>query len=223
MYRILIVDDENDMRELLSEYLGAQGYETVSAADGVEALCLFEKMPFDLVLLDIMLPKIDGFGVCELIRKKSDVPIIFLSALDGEDTLIRGYDLMADDFVTKPFSMPVLLRKVAAVFRRKRQDGENAGQRIIYRDIVIDRETMEVFAGGEAVALTAKEYELLCLFLSHPGKVFTRDMLITRLWDIGAPVEDRIIDSHIKNIRRKIGSDCIETLRGAGYRAAKEK
>ena len=222
--RILIVDDEADMRELLTAYLENEGYETASAADGVEAISLFESSAFDLVLLDVMLPKIDGFGVCELIRRRSDVPIIFLSALDGEEELIRGYDLMADDFVTKPFSMPILLRKVAAVFRRGRQDeAENDRDRSIikYRDILIDRDTMEVTVGGQAVTLTAKEFELLCLLVTNPGRVFTRDMLISRLWDIDAPVEDRIIDSHVKNIRRKIGGDYIETLRGAGYRAAK--
>ena len=222
--RILIVDDEADMRELLTAYLENEGYETASAADGVDAVSLFEGSAFDLVLLDVMLPKIDGFGVCELIRRKSDVPIIFLSALDGEDALLRGYDLMADDFVTKPFSIPILLRKVAAVFRRGRQNeaAPDGGKALIaYRDILIDRSTMEVTVGWQPVTLTAKEFELLCLLAGHPGRVFTRDMLISRLWDIDAPVEDRIIDSHIKNIRRKIGGDYIETLRGAGYRAAK--
>lgn len=222
--KILIVDDEADMRELLAAYLENEGYETVSAADGVEAVSLFESSAFDLVLLDVMLPKIDGFGVCELIRRKSDVPIIFLSALDGEDALLRGYDLMADDFVTKPFSMPILLRKVAAVFRRGRQDAAEPNRErslIAYRDILIDRSNMDVTVGGKPVTLTTKEFELLCLLVSNPGRVFTRDMLISRVWDIDAPVEDRIIDSHIKNIRRKIGGDYIETLRGTGYRAAK--
>ena len=220
MYKILVVEDEADMRELLYNYLVNEGYEVRTAADGVEAVDAFDGDVFDLVLLDIMLPEIDGFGVCQLIRRKSDVPVIFLSALDGEEQLIKGYDHMADDYVTKPFSMPVLLRKIAAVIRRGR-DREAPGSKIRYKDLLIDKETMEVTLGGREIRLTVKEYEILCLFAENPGKVFSRELLIDRIWPYNEAVEDRVIDSHIKNLRRKIGEDYIETVRGAGYRASR--
>lgn len=220
MYKILVVEDEADMRELLYNYLVNEGYEVRTAADGVEAVDAFDGDVFDLVLLDIMLPEIDGFGVCQLIRRKSDVPVIFLSALDGEEQLIKGYDHMADDYVTKPFSMPVLLRKIAAVIRRGR-DREAPGSKIRYKDILIDKDTMEVTLGGREIRLTVKEYEILCLFAENPGKVFSRELLIDRIWPYNEAVEDRVIDSHIKNLRRKIGEDYIETVRGAGYRASR--
>lgn len=220
MYKILVVEDEADMRELLYNYLVNEGYEVRTAADGVEAVDAFDGDVFDLVLLDIMLPEIDGFGVCQLIRRKSDVPVIFLSALDGEEQLIKGYDYMADDYVTKPFSMPVLLRKIAAVIRR-RKDPEDLSQKIRYKDLLIDKDTMEVTLKGRQIKLTIKEYEILCLFTGNPGKVFSREMLIDRIWPYNEAVEDRVIDSHIKNLRRKIGEDYIETVRGAGYRASR--
>lgn len=220
MYKILVVEDEADMRELLYNYLVNEGYEVRTAADGVEAVDAFDGDVFDLVLLDIMLPEIDGFGVCQLIRRKSDVPVIFLSALDGEEQLIKGYDYMADDYVTKPFSMPVLLRKIAAVIRRRNDTGD-ASQKIRYKDILIDKDTMEVTLGGREIKLTVKEYEILCLFAENPGKVYTREALIDRIWPYNEAVEDRVIDSHIKNLRRKIGEDYIETVRGAGYRASR--
>lgn len=220
MYKILVVEDEADMRELLYNYLVNEGYEVRTAADGVEAVDAFDGDVFDLVLLDIMLPEIDGFGVCQLIRRKSDVPVIFLSALDGEEQLIKGYDHMADDYVTKPFSMPVLLRKIAAVIRRRNDTGD-ASQKIRYKDILIDKDTMEVTLGGREIKLTVKEYEILCLFAGNPGKVYTREALIDRIWSYNEAVEDRVIDSHIKNLRRKIGEDYIETVRGAGYRASR--
>ena len=118
MKRILIVEDEQDIQELLEAYLGDAGYETATAGDGIEAVSLFQQEAFDLVLLDVMLPKLDGFGVCELIRRQSRVPIVLLTALDGEAEQLRGFDLEIDDYITKPFSMPILLRKLAAVLRR---------------------------------------------------------------------------------------------------------
>ena len=118
MKRILIVEDERDIQELLEAYLGDAGYETATAGDGIEAVSLFQQEAFDLVLLDVMLPKLDGFGVCELIRRQSRVPIVLLTALDGEAEQLRGFDLEIDDYITKPFSMPILLRKLAAVLRR---------------------------------------------------------------------------------------------------------
>ena len=201
MKKILIVEDEPDIQELLRTYLEDAGYETAVAGDGVAALSLFQSRPFDLVLLDLMLPKIDGFGVCELIRRQSQVPILMLTALDGEEQQLRGFRLDIDDYVTKPFSMPVLLEKLRVILRRRGSADEDS--RLWYRDLSLDLDTREAL-------------------LDAPGRVFTREMLLAKLWGYDFYGDERVVDSHIKNLRRKLGRDYIETVRGVGYRAAKE-
>ena len=214
MKRILIVEDEQDIQELLEAYLGDAGYETATAGDGIEAVSRFQQEAFDLVLLDVMLPKLDGFGVCELIRRQSRVPIVLLTALDGEAEQLRGFDLEIDDYITKPFSMPILLRKLAAVLRRA---GGDAPGRCLHPDAV------EVRLDGRVLEqLTAREFELLRELLSSPGRVFTREILLAKLWGYDFFGDERVVDSHIKNLRKKLGVDYIETVRGVGYRVPKE-
>lgn len=220
MKHILIVEDEPDIQELLYAYLQDAGYGTAAAGDGVAALELFQSRPFDLVLLDLMLPKIDGFGVCELIRRQSQVPILMLTALDGEGEQLRGFRLNIDDYVTKPFSMPVLLEKIRVILRRSGGTVEDGPLR--YRDLSLDLDAREVRLEGRTLELTAREFELLHTFLSAPGRVFTREMLLSKLWGYDFFGDERVVDSHIKNLRRKLGRDYIETVRGVGYRAAKE-
>ena len=220
MNRILIVEDEPDIQELLSAYLQQAGYQTSLAGDGVEALELFRSASFDLVLLDIMLPKIDGFGVCELIRQESQVPILMLTALDGEAEQLRGFDLEIDDYVTKPFSMPVLLEKIRVILRRRGNTSED--NRLRYRDLTLDLDTREALLDGRLLDLTAREFELLHTFLAAPGRVFTREMLLAKLWGYDFYGDERVVDSHIKNLRHKLGRDYIDTVRGVGYRASKE-
>lgn len=220
MKRILIAEDEPDIRELLEAYLRDAGYETVAATDGVAALDLFQTQPFDLILLDIMLPKIDGFGVCELIRRKSRIPVMMLTALDGEEEQLKGFGLDIDDYVTKPFSVSVLLERIRVILSRS--SGPEDDQRLHYRDLVIDRATREVILQGIPLDLTAREFELLYVFLSSPGRVFTREMLLARLWGYDFYGDERVVDSHIKNLRHKLRRNYIETVRGVGYRAAKE-
>lgn len=220
MKHILIVEDEPDIQELLCAYLQDSGYGTAAAGDGVAALELFQSRPFDLVLLDLMLPKIDGFGVCELIRRQSQVPILMLTALDGEEEQLRGFRLNIDDYVTKPFSMPVLLEKIRVILRRSGGTVEDGPLR--YRDLSLDLDAREVRLEGRTLELTAREFELLHTFLSAPGRVFTREMLLSKLWGYDFFGDERVVDSHIKNLRRKLGRDYIETVRGVGYRAAKE-
>ena len=220
MKHILIVEDEPDIQELLCAYLQDAGYGTAAAGDGVAALELFQSRPFDLVLLDLMLPKIDGFGVCELIRRQSQVPILMLTALDGEEEQLRGFRLNIDDYVTKPFSMPVLLEKIRVILRRSGGTVEDGSLR--YRDLSLDLDAREVRLEGRTLELTAREFELLHTFLSAPGRVFTREMLLSKLWGYDFFGDERVVDSHIKNLRRKLGRDYIETVRGVGYRAAKE-
>ena len=220
MKHILIVEDEPDIQELLCAYLQDAGYGTAAAGDGVAALELFQSRPFDLVLLDLMLPKIDGFGVCELIRRQSQVPILMLTALDGEGEQLRGFRLNIDDYVTKPFSMPVLLEKIRVILRRSGGTVEDGPLR--YRDLSLDLDAREVRLEGRPLELTAREFELLQTFLSAPGRVFTREMLLSKLWGYDFFGDERVVDSHIKNLRRKLGRNYIETVRGVGYRVAKE-
>ena len=223
MSRILIVEDEQDLRELLGNYLVREGYEVSGAADGMEALSLFSKEHFDLVVLDIMIPKIDGYSVCEVIKKQSEVPVVFLSALNDEKSQIKGYDKQADDYVTKPFSMPVFIRKINALLRRKDGSGASAGNSLcVCGDIVMNKDTMEVTVSGRSVNLTVREFDLLQMFVKNPGRIFTREVLLDLLWDYDSLVDERIVDTHVKNLRHKMGGDYIETVRGKGYRIAKK-
>lgn len=220
MKRILVVEDEPEIQELLSAYLRHEGYEVIAVGDGIEALDRFRAGQFDLVLLDIMLPKIDGFGVCELIRRDSTIPIIMLTALDGESEQIKGFDLQIDDYVTKPFSMPVLLQKIAAVLRRS--SGSMESEKLSYQNILLDMDERTCQVDWEPVELTQREFDLLSELLKAPGRVFTREILLNRIWGYDFLGDERIVDSHIKNLRKKLNSDCIETVRGVGYRAAKQ-
>ena len=220
MKNILIVEDEPDIQEFLCAYLQDAGYETAVAGDGITALSLFDTQSFDLVLLDVMLPKLDGFGVCELIRRQSQVPILMLTALDGEKQQLRGFGLDIDDYVTKPFSMPVLLEKIRVIL--KRSSGPGGEHRLNYQDLTMDPDSREAVLDGQVLDLTAREFELLYTLLSSPGRVFTREMLLARLWGWNYYGDERIVDSHIKNLRRKLQRDYIETVRGIGYRAAKK-
>lgn len=222
MSKILIVEDDLSIQALLHDFIQEAGYSVVLASDGVEALAKYSEQDFDLVLLDIMLPKIDGYGVCEVIRQKSDVPVIMLTALDGEEDQIRGLDLKADDYITKPFSMPVLLRKIAAVLRRSSR--QNDAQRTMdYKDLTLDLDRYKVYAGGESIGLTPREFEILRELLVNRGRILTRQNLLQTIWKYEFFGEERIIDTHIKNLRKKLGAaDYIETIRGVGYRIDKE-
>lgn len=220
MKQILIAEDDPDIQELLCAYLRDAGYAPSAAGDGVEALNLFRTRSFDLVLLDLMLPKIDGFAVCELIRRQSQVPILMVTALDGEEHQLRGFGMDIDDYVTKPFSMPVLLEKIRVIL--KRSSGPGGEHRLNYQDLTMDPDSREAVLDGQVLDLTAREFELLYTLLSSPGRVFTREMLLARLWGWNYYGDERIVDSHIKNLRRKLQRDYIETVRGIGYRAAKK-
>lgn len=221
MKKILVVEDELEIRQLLASYLRNEGFSVSEAEDGVAALELFDKDKFDLVILDILIPKIDGYGVCELVKSKSAVPVIFLSALGDERSMIKGYDSLADDYVTKPFSMPVFLRKVKAVLRRDLSSSNDDYSKITYKNIVMIPDLMKVLVEGIEVELTSREFDLLLTLIKNPGRVYSREMLLEMLWDYNSLVDERIIDSHIKNIRHKVGEGIIETVRGRGYRVEK--
>ena len=222
MKKILIVEDEPEIRQLLASYLINEGYSVSEAEDGVAAIELFSKEKFDLLILDIMIPKIDGYGVCEYVKKQSNVPVIFLSALGDEKSMVKGYDSLADDYVTKPFSMPIFLRKVKAVLRRDPSALAEEHSKFIYKDIVMIPDMMKVIVSGKDVELTSKEFDILLTLIKNPGRVYTRELLLEMLWDYDSLVDERIVDSHIKNLRHKIGEGVIETVRGRGYRVAQK-
>ena len=206
MQRILVVEDDFDIQELLQNFLQETGYEVDIAGDGVEALAIFIDGKYDLILLDIMLPKIDGYGVCELIRKQSDVPIIMLTALNGEDDQIKGLDLQVDDYITKPFSMPILIRKIAAVLRRSSQGTVESYQSITYGNLLLNCDGYTATMNGNTFELTQKEFEILRELLTHQGRILTRQNLLDKLWRYDFYGDERVVDTHIKNLRKKLGN-----------------
>lgn len=222
MQKILVVEDDFDIQELLHSFLQEAGYEVDVANDGVEAIDIFSNSQFDLILLDIMLPKIDGFTLCELIRKQSQVPIIMLTALNGEEEQIKGLDLQVDDYITKPFSMPVLIRKIAAVLRRSNQGKDEENQTINYRNLILDLDSYIATVDGNSYELTQREFEVLRELLTHQGRVMTRQNLLDSVWKYDFFGDERVVDTHIKNLRKKLGIDFIQTIRGGGYKIDKE-
>ncbi|MED9905362.1 MAG: response regulator transcription factor [Lachnospiraceae bacterium] len=222
MPKILVVEDDFDIQELLQNFLQAANYKVTIASDGVEALSFFANQQYDLILLDIMLPKIDGFTVCELIRKQSQVPIIMLTALNGEEEQIKGLDLQVDDYITKPFSMPILIRKIAAVLRRSTMIPDQEHQTISYKNLILDLDSYSASINGESHELTQREFEVLRELLLNQGRVLTRQNLLDRLWKYDFLGDERVVDTHIKNLRKKLGIDFIQTIRGVGYKIDKE-
>ena len=223
MQKILIVEDDLDIQDLLKNFLQEVGYEIMIASDGMEAISLFSSAHFDLILLDIMLPKIDGFTVCELIRRQSQIPIIMLTALNGEEEQIKGLDLQVDDYITKPFSMPILIRKIAAVLRRSSMIPDQEHQTITYQNLILDLDSYSASVDGESHELTQREFEVLRELLLNQGRVLTRQNLLDRLWKYDFYGDERVVDTHIKNLRKKLGIDFIQTIRGVGYKIDKEK
>lgn len=220
--KILVIEDDRDIEELLQFFLEDNGYQVAIARDGLEGITMFREGGFSLILLDTMLPKIDGYAVCELVRKESDIPIIMVTALSDEEDQMKGLDLLADDYITKPFSMPVLLRKIGAVLRRsqRNQKGE-ANRMLLYQQLRLDLDNYQVFVAGEETSLTKREFEILKMLLENQGKVMTREILLEQLWQYEFYGNDRVVDNHIKNLRRKLGGSYIETVKGVGYRIAK--
>lgn len=220
--KILVIEDDRDIEELLQFFLEDNGYQVAIARDGLEGITMFREGGFSLILLDIMLPKIDGYAVCELVRKESDIPIIMVTALSDEEDQMKGLDLLADDYITKPFSMPVLLRKIGAVLRRsqRNQKGE-ANRMLLYQQLRLDLDNYQVFVAGEETSLTKREFEILKMLLENQGKVMTREILLEQLWQYEFYGNDRVVNNHIKNLRRKLGGSYIETVKGVGYRIAK--
>lgn len=216
MKQILVVEDNEDYRELLENYLSEAGFAVTAVSDGLKALDAIENREFNLIILDIMLPKIDGFTLCELIRKKSEVPIVMLTAKFSEEDQLRGYQMKVDEYISKTTSMPIITSKVEAILRRAEKQPE---QVLWFNQLSVDKNTYTVTADGSTLEFTLKEFEILYELILAKGKVVTRKSLLSKLWDYEYYEDTRIVDTHIKNIRKKLGdSDCIETVRGIGYK-----
>ncbi len=218
---ILIIEDEIAIQNVLAEPLRACGYEVVTASDGLEGINTFHSYHIDLILLDIMLPKINGYAVCEMIRQEAQTPIILLTALDTEDDQIKGFDLLADDYITKPFSIKLVLKRVEALFRRT-EAADMDTDTLRYKELQISAKQRQVIVSGAEVILTQSEFDILLLFLKNQGRVFTRDELLNLVWGYEFIGEEKSVNFHIMNLRKKLGVDYIETVRGVGYKVAKE-
>lgn len=217
MANILIVEDEKNMQSIIAEYMRRGNHTCFTADDGVEALMILKNNPMDLMILDIMMPHLDGFSVCKMAREMSGLPIIMLTAKGSEDDKLKGYDLGVDDYMTKPFSPKVLLAKANALLRRSSAppaDTVNAGK------ISLTPASHKVFVEGQEIVLTHKEYELLYLFMLNPEQIFSREQLLNRIWGYDFEGMTRTVDTHIKTLRQKLGDEGkhIVTLIRSGYK-----
>jgi two-component system, OmpR family, alkaline phosphatase synthesis response regulator PhoP len=216
--KILIADDEPDILEILSFNLKGEGYEVITAKNGDEAIDKAKTFKPDLIILDMMMPGKNGMEVCNILRTQSifaGTLIVFLTAINDENTEIKSLENGADDYLTKPISPKVLLSKVSSLLRRIKTEGPSI---VTVGDFEIDRERFIVIFKGTEIILARKEFELVALLASKPGKVFLRNEILNRIWGTEVIVGDRTIDVHIRKIRQKLGEDCITTVKGVGYK-----
>ncbi len=214
---VLIVEDDPALRETISDYFGSKGWQITEAANGEDALEKVTKASFQLILLDVMLPKLNGFAVCRRIRERSDVPVIFITARVMEEDELNGYSLGADDYVTKPFSLPVLYAKSMSLMSRVR--GVAPFQSLRRGDLEADFRKRQILAQGAALPLAPREYEMLLFFMENPNRVFSREQLLIRFWGYDFEGNERVVDNHIKMLRKAMErSKCsIRTFRKSGY------
>ena len=221
---VLVVEDEENLLAAIQYNLERESYRVLSATDGEQGLRKAAREDPDLLILDVMLPVLDGFEVCRIIRRDSDVPILFLTAKDQEMDRVVGLELGADDYVVKPFSMRELLARVRAMLRRPRARGrQSQPERIVAGDLELDQSSHTLTRGGEAVDMKPRAFDLLALLMANRGRVFTRDQILERLWGMDFIGDARTVDVHIRWIREKIERDAgkptrIVTVRGVGYR-----
>lgn len=215
--RILVVEDDRQIQELIVEFLSSQDYIIDTATDGVEGYEKFRDGNFDLVILDVMMPKLDGYGLCKMIRRVDEnIAIIFLTALGDEESEVRGFDLKVDDYVSKPFSFNVLIKRVEAVLRRKRKENGESDN-LEFEGLRLELQTFKSYVDGVEIELTLKEFNILALMINSYPMVVSREMLIEKIWGYDYFGDTRVIDAHMKNIRKKIQKDYIKTIKGVGY------
>ena len=216
MATLLVIEDDINTNEAICEYMKSAGHTTLSALDGKEGLLLAKEPSVDLVVLDIMLPKIDGMTVLRELRKCSTVPVLMLTAIEDEHTQATSFDAEADDYITKPFSMVLLGKRITALLRRSGKNPEIL--RVQVGDIIVDFGGYAAWNQAGRIDLTPKEIELLKLLLEHKGLVLTRSQILDELWGYDAPIIDRTVDTYIKNLRKKLNLDRIITVKGVGYK-----
>jgi two-component system alkaline phosphatase synthesis response regulator PhoP len=219
IFKVLVVDDENDILEFIQYNLKKEGYDVYLAHNGQEAIDIGHKIKPDLILLDVMMPVMDGIEACKQMKSDPDFAntfIVFLTARSEEYSEIAGFQAGADDYISKPIKPRVLVTRLNAILRRKEKVQPET--KLTVGDIVIDRETFLVFRKGEKIQFARKEFELLFLLASKPGKVFTRDFILEKVWGDEVLVVDRTIDVHIRKIREKLGDEHIGTVKGVGYK-----
>ena len=217
---ILVMEDDVNIQELIVEFLKAEGYDVDYASDGLEGIQLFKKKEYDLVLLDIMMPNLDGYSVCKMIRQTSNVPIIFLTALNEESNQLKGFELECDDYITKPFSFNLLIQRVKAVLRRGRIN--ISSNLLIFEKLKLDLNTYSVQIDDQNIELTLKEFNILKMLIEKYPQVVTRENLLDSIWGYDYYGDTRIVDAHIKNLRKKIILPYIKTVKGIGYTLEKD-
>ena len=224
-YRILVVDDEEDLCEILKFNLENEGYEVDTANSAEEALRM-DISSYNLLLLDVMMGEISGFKMASMLKKDkktAQVPIIFITAKDTENDTVTGFNLGADDYISKPFSLREVAARVKAVLRRTGQgESERMPEQLVYKTLVLDIVKKKVSIDGQEAPLTKKEFEILRELLTHQGRILTRQNLLDKLWRYDFYGDERVVDTHIKNLRKKLGIDFIQTIRGVGYKIDKE-
>ncbi|MBO5226849.1 MAG: response regulator transcription factor [Ruminococcus sp.] len=222
MYRLLIVDDEANIRNVVREYAEFEEYEVTEAQNGMEAVSLCREQDFDIIIMDVMMPRLDGFSACKEIRKKKNIPVIMLSARGEEYDKLFGFEIGIDDYVVKPFSPKELMARVRAVLNRRNttSDSQNLSQRMQYEGLEIDLAGREVYVDGKRASMTPKEYDLLFYLIKNKGLALTRDKLLEEVWGYDFFGDDRTVDTHIKMLRSSLGvyRKFIVTLRGMGYK-----
>ncbi len=218
MPKLLIVDDEQKIREVIRTYAELEGYEVVEAADGMEAIARCEEEDFDVIIMDIMMPKLDGFSAYQEIKKHKDIPVLMLSARSDEYDKLFGFEIGIEDYVVKPFSPKELMARVNVILRRNTQDVQH--NRLEFDGLIIDLDGHEVYVDKEPVDLTPKEYELLVYLAKNENIALNRDKLLNEVWGYDFYGDDRTVDTHIKMLRNSIGPyrDFIVTVRGVGYK-----
>lgn len=218
--RILIVDDEERIRQMIMEYISFHDFEADQASDGVEAFSLLQQHQYALIILDVMMPKMDGWSVCREIRKTSQIPIIMLTARGEEYDKLFGFELGVDDYIVKPFSPKELLARIKAIIRRSQTVAEEADEKFIFAGLAIEFHSRNVMVDGELKNLTPKEYELLRFFVKNQNRVFSRDQLLNSVWGYDFIGDDRTVDTHVKMLRERLGEyrKFIVTVWGTGYK-----
>jgi two-component system alkaline phosphatase synthesis response regulator PhoP len=219
--KILIVDDEPDILELIEYNLKKEGYTVFTANNGLEAIQMAKKHTPDLIILDIMMPKLDGIETCRQLRAMPEFKttfMVFLTARSEEYSEISGFNVGADDYIAKPIKPRALISRINAILRRNSQSENEVENKLEIGDLVIDREAYLVFQRGNKVVLAKKEFELLYLLASKPGKVFTREVILNNIWEDSVVVTNRTIDVHIRKLREKLGDDYVTTVKGVGYK-----